>query len=205
MAVRLRLPAAAASPFAHLPARARLSLIGVGSAVVLGATIALLSLESANPRMSPQAAPALATPPIAAPASLIGEAEPPPTVETSTTSPIQAPVMNVSADGKLGLAVQFVPAQVQAGSPLVLRLTIQNRSDAPLGRVQIESSGPWEGYAVADVTPTGSFERVSDSRATIRSQVNLAANSTGVVSLLVFPSRPGDAQFSFDLQLPEAQ
>jgi len=111
----------------------------------------------------------------------------------------------MSSDGTLGMAVEFVPPQVRVGAPVLIRFTLQNWTDVAMERVQIDASGPWASYTVTEVTPTGSFERVSDTAATIRSRVDLAPMRSGAVSLLVIPRVAGDAQFSFTLREPSSQ
>jgi hypothetical protein len=203
MALHLRLPAHPANHvWRPLPRpRTWTWLIGAGTTLLLGGAIAVFASELTTPDTSP---PVVVTRGLdAPPPAVVGGTDPTPPIELPTA--VQAPVITLSADGRLGLAVEFVPAQVRAGSPLVMRFSIQNRSSGTLARAQIDAEGPWDGYAVVEVTPAGSFERVSNSQATIRSQINLAANTTGVVSLLAFPSQAGDAQFSFDLRQPETE
>ncbi len=179
--------------------------MGGACALLLGGAIAALALAVAGPPvLQPAAVPATgAALAVQAPAAAAFLATSVPAAPgPAATAPTEAP-MSVSDDGTLAMAVDFVPAQVRVGSALVMRLTIQNRSSAPVPRVQIDASGPWASYAVTDVTPAGAFERVSDTQGTIRSEAALAPNSTATVSVLAIANQAGNAQFTFALRPPD--
>jgi hypothetical protein len=192
MATLLRLSARPGGGI-RLSSSVRLSVFGAVCAAALGGMVAIFALAAAGPPR--QGSPYVATPAVVARtvpnATVVATPLPPPT--------------SMSSDGTLGMAVEFVPAQVRVGAPVLVRLTFQNWTDVPLEWVQIDAQGPWANYTVTEVTPTGSFERVSETAATIRSRIDLAPMRGGAVSLLVIPRVAGDAQFSFVLRTPSSE
>lgn len=189
MATLLRFPARPGA--VRLPWSLRLSLVGAACAAALGGVVAVsFAMAATGPARQDPAH--VATPAVAA--------------RTVTTAPVPATAVpaltSMSSDGTLGMAVEFVPAQVRVGAPVLIRVTLQNWTEASWEQVQIDATGPWANYTVTEVTPTGSFERVSDTSATIRSRVDLPPMRGGAVSLLVIPRVAGEAQFSFALRAP---
>jgi hypothetical protein len=200
MAARVRLATVGRAQIGRIPPRVRLSLLGLASAVVLGAAAAALaSGQLGRPAPSQSAQPAPTAAAVSAPRILIGA----PATLTASLPPTPETHVGVSADGTLGMAVEFVPTLARVGTPLVMRFTVRNQQNAAVNTVEIDATGPWAGYDVQEVSPAGSFERVSDTRATIRSALRLAAQTSGGISLRALPNQPGDGQFTFVLQVPD--